>query len=158
MVGDHSSAPALVMALPHSPTACYASCRLVPASPPFRKYSRCASGHSLLLQLLIFVTHFAKTPHRGVFTRSPVKSHGTLAGSLFRRYAPYVHCRDHRSLRELPALLPPFVKTLPRSVFAHSPSRGSQTKSTFVRRRIFVCIIHFHYSSFIFHLLQADFE
>ena len=43
------------------------------------------------------------------------------------------------------------------------PSRGSQTKSAFVRRRIFVCIIHFslftiHYSLFTIHLLQADFE
>ena len=31
----------------------------------------------------------------------PVLPHRTLAGSLFRRYAPYVHCRKHSLLREL---------------------------------------------------------
>ena len=58
------SAPRATSATARSPTACFAICRMVPATRPV-------------------------LPHR------------TLAGSLFRRYAPYVHCRKHSLLREL---------------------------------------------------------
>ena len=72
----------------------------VPASPSPRIWSKCA------LIRIRFISPYpwgivSRKRKICLFAHSPVLPHRTLAGSLFRRYAPYVHCRKHSLLREL---------------------------------------------------------
>ena len=78
----------------------------VPASPSPRIWSKCALGVALASFL----------PILGVSFRENARFAFSLTHPSCRMV---VHCRDHRSLRELPTA----------TDFACSPSRGSQLKS-----------------------------